>query len=138
MNKKWRHFATTISIIIALFVFGNDYFCIFKQITGIPCPTCGLTRAYYYLIQGNIRLAFYYHPLFFIFPLIIAMIIFYNYQIIKNILSHNYIIFFIGLAIFGTWIIRIIILSPSNPPMDFNKTAPLFLIISNIIHLLAT
>jgi hypothetical protein len=29
-------------------------FCVFKQVTGIPCPACGSTRATLQLIQGNL------------------------------------------------------------------------------------
>jgi len=52
-------------IIISLYVIGVLVFfliahtpfylpCMFKTITGIPCPTCGLTRAFLYIYQLNI------------------------------------------------------------------------------------
>ena len=42
----------------------NDFtLCLFKNITGIPCPSCGITRSLTFLIQGNIREAFYINPL---------------------------------------------------------------------------
>jgi hypothetical protein len=30
-------------------------FCLFKEVTGIPCPSCGTTRSLIALINGNIR-----------------------------------------------------------------------------------
>ena len=36
--------------------------CSFKNMTGLPCPGCGGTRALYYLFQGKIFISFQYHP----------------------------------------------------------------------------
>ncbi len=41
-------------------------FCVFKNITGIPCPSCGLTRSVISLLHGNIIQAVLYNPFFFI------------------------------------------------------------------------
>ncbi|MFZ1083227.1 MAG: DUF2752 domain-containing protein [Candidatus Kryptoniota bacterium] len=30
-------------------------FCLFKEVTGIPCPSCGTTRSLIALISGNIK-----------------------------------------------------------------------------------
>lgn len=38
--------------------------CAFKAATGLPCPVCGLTRAHLALVRGDLRGAFYWHPLF--------------------------------------------------------------------------
>ncbi|HOK05383.1 MAG TPA: DUF2752 domain-containing protein [Victivallales bacterium] len=50
--------------------------CMFKKITGLPCPTCGMSRAFCCLSRGNFLSAFYYNPLSFIlYPLILAGVI---------------------------------------------------------------
>ncbi|MGL5702740.1 MAG: DUF2752 domain-containing protein [Cetobacterium sp.] len=38
----------------------------FINIFGIPCPTCGITRAFISLINFNFKEAFRFHPLFWI------------------------------------------------------------------------
>lgn len=50
-----------------------DY-CLIKQVTSLPCPSCGSTRAVILLIQGDIEKAFYTNPLglFIAFTLIIT------------------------------------------------------------------
>jgi hypothetical protein len=41
-------------------------FCIFKQVTGLPCPSCGTTRGTLLLAQGNLWGAMHANPLSFI------------------------------------------------------------------------
>jgi hypothetical protein len=42
---------------------GSFSVCIFKTVTGIPCPACGSTRATVYLLHGNVKDAFLLNPL---------------------------------------------------------------------------
>lgn len=37
--------------------------CPFRRMTGLPCMTCGLTRAFHAISVGNMREAVAYHPL---------------------------------------------------------------------------
>ncbi len=36
--------------------------CVFKKATGLDCPGCGMTRATYAALHGNIRTAFAFNP----------------------------------------------------------------------------
>lgn len=36
--------------------------CLFKSVTGLPCATCGMTRCFSALSQGDWRAAFHWHP----------------------------------------------------------------------------
>lgn len=48
--------------------------CLFRAISGLPCPGCGLTRALSSLIQGNPAAAFSYHPFaFIVLPLFLML-----------------------------------------------------------------
>ena len=38
-------------------------FCIFKQLTGVPCPGCNRTRAFFSLLHGDVGRALWYNPL---------------------------------------------------------------------------
>lgn len=40
----------------------NQTMCIFKNITGTPCPGCGMGRSTLELMQGNFMASFWYHP----------------------------------------------------------------------------
>jgi hypothetical protein len=37
--------------------------CVFKGLTGLPCPTCGATRSIVFLARGDITAAFFMNPL---------------------------------------------------------------------------
>jgi hypothetical protein len=50
----------------------DTFNCFYKDVTGHPCKTCGMTRAIQALYSGNYQLATYYHPQS---PLILLIII---------------------------------------------------------------
>lgn len=47
--------------------------CLFRMITGIPCPTCGMTRSLNLLLMGDFGGYLRYHPL--AIPLLIAALL---------------------------------------------------------------
>lgn len=44
--------------------------CFYRVLFDIPCPTCGMTRAYISLLRFDISGAFAYHPLFWSIPIL--------------------------------------------------------------------
>ena len=48
--------------------------CPIKYATGISCIGCGMTRAWLSLLHLDIRGAFYYHPAFFLPPLVLIVL----------------------------------------------------------------
>lgn len=51
--------------------------CIIHRITGIQCPTCGMSSSVYHAIRFDFEAAFYFHPLFFIVPIVA---LYYGYE----------------------------------------------------------
>ena len=48
--------------------------CLFRALSGLPCPGCGLTRALSSLLQGHPGAAFAYHPFaFLVLPLFLML-----------------------------------------------------------------
>ncbi len=64
---------------IGLFYLGIELLeitCPIKYVTGISCAGCGMSRAVLSLLRGDLRSAFYYHPLFWILPLVGVLLLF--------------------------------------------------------------
>ena len=62
--------------LIALVAFGMWYFetgCLVQRFFNIPCLTCGMTRAFFALINGNFSLSFQTHPMLLSIPILILM-----------------------------------------------------------------
>lgn len=50
--------------------------CPIKYFLHIPCAGCGMTRALREAVVGDFKMAFYYHPLYFLVPFMGGMIVF--------------------------------------------------------------
>ena len=60
----------TISVaaeLIRRFVFGGG--CLLKDIFGIACPSCGMSRAFWCVMKLDFKSAFHFNPAFWTFPL---------------------------------------------------------------------
>ena len=119
MNKSLRESFICICIlsISILLVYLLRIGCPIKFITGISCPGCGMTRAYYSLLHLDFKNAFYYHPLFWTLPIIILLILFKDKI---NPKAFNFILWFIILLFLVIYVIRLfsnnsaVIFEPSN------------------------
>lgn len=72
--------------ILVVFVF--DVNCLFKTVFAIPCPSCGLTRGFRSLFEGNIIAAFNYNIL--TIPLFLFLVIFLLLFLIDILKKSNY------------------------------------------------
>ena len=56
--------------LLALWVI-RDLPCLIRHVTGIPCPGCGLSRAWLSALRLDLPAAFRYHPMFWCIPVLI-------------------------------------------------------------------
>ena len=98
-----------ISFIAVIFL--NKSICLFINIFGLPCPACGMTRAYISLVHLDTKKAFYYHPLFWSVPLILL-----GYK-------NKKLIYILGIIFIIVWVIRMYLYFPDKEPMKFNDRA---------------
>ena len=59
------------------------YSCPFKYLTGLDCPGCGLTRAFFSALRFDFKAAFNYHPLFPIIGIELLYLLFRSYFKLK-------------------------------------------------------
>lgn len=50
--------------------------CPIRFMTGVSCPGCGMTRAWWYALQGMFQKAWHYHPLFPVPPFVLMLYLF--------------------------------------------------------------
>lgn len=57
--------------------------CVFRTVTGVPCPGCGLSRAWLAALRLDFGAAFGYHPMFWSIPVLVLYALF-DGQIFKS------------------------------------------------------
>lgn len=69
---------TSVAAVVVLYVILESFgvTCPIKYITGISCAGCGMSRAWIALLHFNIHEAFMYHPLFFLPPVVVIVMLF--------------------------------------------------------------
>ena len=83
---------TSVAAVVVLYVILESFgvTCPIKYITGISCAGCGMSRAWIALLHFNIHEAFMYHPLFFLPPVVVIVMLLkskINIKIYKIIIS---------------------------------------------------
>jgi hypothetical protein len=77
LKEDMHHAFVVIAVVIAIIGLGNlllGKICTLRIIAGIPCPGCGLTRAFFLLLQGKVKDAFVMHP--FWLPVLVIFVAF--------------------------------------------------------------
>ena len=121
-NKKVYIFTIASIIILILLSILKVYKCPFKYLFGIPCPSCGLTRAFISLFKLNIKKSFYYHALWPVVAITLIFFCLYQLKIINISKKRANIIIIILIILFaGYYIIRHAIGSPIVK-INFNKS----------------
>lgn len=106
-----------IAILYLIFIL-LYYKCPFNYLFGLSCPGCGLTRAYYALFRFDLSEAFHFHPLFFLYPLVLVFFI--VSKILKwNIKTKYWIMIAVGIYAL-TIIVYLIRLSLNNDIVYFH------------------
>ncbi len=102
--------------------------CFSWLVFGIPCPVCGMTRAWLSFMKWDLLGAIKFHPLF---PL--AIVIPMPFMIYKNkkfTANHKKIIFSIIIVAFLiVWILRMLLYFPNSEPMEFNENSILSILL---------
>ncbi len=96
-------------LIVGAFLLLGAYRCPIYAFLGIPCPACGITRAYRLFFCANVGEAFLMHPLFWL-P---AVLIFPFFR-------KRWALWAIAILFFAVYIVRMVLLFPHTAPMNFN------------------
>ncbi len=69
-NVKDKLITTAVLLAVVIGMRVLSVSCPFLAWTGLPCPTCGMTRAWIAVLTLDLSAAFAYHPLFWTVPLL--------------------------------------------------------------------
>ena len=94
--------------------------CVIYNTTGLPCPSCGMTRAFLYLAKFDFAEAFHYHPLFPMVPLL-----FFSY-----LKGNQKLLITICLIFIVVWLIRMVLYFPDIEPLNYNNSSIFGIIIN--------
>lgn len=75
MKNRWSAFLLRLAMLIALglvllVAVWHGTPCFFRRLTGIPCPCCGMSRAWLAALRLDFRRAFSFHPMFWSLPVL--------------------------------------------------------------------
>ena len=90
-----------------LVVVWQGWGCPFRNLTGMPCPGCGMTRAWFALLRLNILAAFRYHPMFWSVPVLMAYCFFDGRLFRKNWLNYG-LLALIGLGTLANYLVNLV------------------------------
>ena len=98
-----------VLIVLAVLILSGIYRCPFKALTGLPCPLCGASRAHMAVLRGDIKGAFYYHPLWPLISVTAIMEILNETGLIKIPKKVNNIaLIIVGVLLAGCYVYRLI------------------------------
>ncbi len=85
--------------ILFLFIYSwLDISCLLRYITGVPCPTCGATRAMFSIARLDFVGYWFYNPM--AFPLVIAFLAVFHYRLLPK--WRGLIIVYVGIVLLLT------------------------------------
>ena len=130
METVWKRIKADLKEYrIALLVLGIYYvlvrrifraFCPMVILTGLPCPGCGLSRAVWYLLTGQIRRSFLLHPLG-VFWILFILYFFVNRYFLGKKVTKAMLIYLciLLLATLFLYFFRMVTIFPDRPPMSY-------------------
>ena len=118
------------AVYAVLFTHFFGHACPINLLFGVPCPSCGLTRAVLLIFRGDFAAALQMHALVYSLPVIAILLL---VSSLSDRFAHSrfflILAILIVLAFIGFYIYRMIRFFPSEEPMAFNRNSLLFRIL---------
>lgn len=109
-----------IALMILIRIAGGSV-CFIKSVFGVPCPACGMSRAWMSVVRGDFAGAFILHPLFPLPVIIAGMFIF--IPRIRHYRQSAALWAPVILLFISVYALRMFFYFPHIPPLDFNHHA---------------
>ncbi len=107
------------TLLLAVLILFLDLGCIFRKVTGIPCPGCGMTRAHLAALRLDFPSAFFYHPLWFLPIPLAAVQLFFPGGIFRERKWNNALAVLLLILVLAVYAVRMVLYFPDTPPMEY-------------------
>ena len=118
-TKRWLLCLAAV-IVAAGILWCLDIHCLIKEWLGVPCPLCGTVRGISGILQGDPVEAFYWHPLFWLTPILMAWHLLPPVGFSRQKGRNQWIWIGVVALYLGAYVMRMILLFPEAAPMDCN------------------
>ena len=98
-------------IVIVSFLLQHQ--CLIRRLTGVICPSCGMSRAWLSALQLDFSQAVYYHPMFWCVPIIVLFAI-YDWNLFNKRWINILILSILGVAFVVCYIVRLLAFLQGN------------------------
>ena len=116
--------AAALALFLALLALYAVFFgCPIKQLVGLPCPGCGMTRGCLSILRLDFSAAAHWHPLCFIVPPLGLMYVLKDTGLGRRFWSCAPLLAGLIVLIMAVYIWRMAAMFPDAAPMDFYKNA---------------
>ena len=96
-----------LSCLVLVIVAGQGSGCPFRNMIGIPCPGCGMSRAWFAALRLDFITAFRYHPMFWSVPVVMGYCFFDGRLFRKNWINYG-LLAFVGLGTLINYIVNLL------------------------------
>ncbi|MCI8351612.1 MAG: DUF2752 domain-containing protein [Oscillospiraceae bacterium] len=126
MGREWKRAAALFLGLGVLFVLlaATGGPCLMKLTVGLPCPGCGLTRGCLSALRLDFAAAFRWHPLFWLGPPVLFFALWKQGKVLARPGANLAFWAVVGVLFFGVYLVRMFLLFPDTPPMEWNGNAP--------------
>lgn len=101
-DLKEKILITTLYLFIILLAYNLNFSCVYRKILNIPCPGCGMTRAFLSAIKFDFIKAFKFHPMFWSVPILYLYFLF-DGKLFKNKKVNMIVFIFIAIGFGINW-----------------------------------
>ena len=90
-----------------------DWPCLFREITGIPCIGCGLSRAWLAALRLDFASAFRYHPMFWSIPVLMLAALF-DGRLFRKDMWNRILLSLLSAGLVACYIVRLVVYLRGN------------------------
>ncbi len=106
-HLKWKLAAAALMAGILLAWVLLDLPCLIRAATGIPCPSCGMSRAWLAVLRLDFSAAFSFHPMFWSVP-VFGWLLLYDLHPLKRQWQNGLILGLLLAGYLGCYLIRLV------------------------------